>query len=403
MTAPSLLSTFPWRDLARIERAAIPALNNLVQDLTGNIDRHRFSEVDAYLSTVFKRETSLSIPRPPRPYVPHPSHFPNASFALFNSLPELPRSISALVILEAGLAHALVTTVLSSPYLWPSPNRPAPQPVHEACGAMLLAAGRRLNLVPEFQLRAVGQAAWSRFHDAFAPHPYRVIAVDGNARVGQATYGWRVHLYEQNAPTRRQPPAFDGSKLQAMGSTPLAISLLGAECQTSRQVLASLNIGDAWLPGDDWLVNLADSGAGLTGQTLLYAPGGDTALKCFLHPDGTIVVGDEVIAMQDTPNIPPDSGSVTPEHHVPSSPGIAVSTIADAPLLVRVEIGAVSLTAEQWAHVAPGTVLATGHPVGQQVILRVADVEVGRGELVNIEGELGVRIQSLTTKRRTDL
>ena len=72
------------------------------------------------------------------------------------------------------------------------------------------------------------------------------------------------------------------------------------------------------------------------------------------------------------------------------------SVLADVPVLVRVELGTVSLSAQQWADVRPGMVLTTGHPVGQQVILRVGDLEVARGELVNVEGELGVRIQSLS-------
>jgi flagellar motor switch/type III secretory pathway protein FliN len=114
------------------------------------------------------------------------------------------------------------------------------------------------------------------------------------------------------------------------------------------------------------------------------------------------VVGKEMTDMQD----PHDTSSSSP---LPSQPRQLVSdaslssaarqAITDAPVLVRVELGEVSLSAQQWARVTPGSILTTGHPVGQQVILRVADVEVARGELVNVEGELGVRIQSLTGRK----
>ena len=70
--------------------------------------------------------------------------------------------------------------------------------------------------------------------------------------------------------------------------------------------------------------------------------------------------------------------------------------ILDAPLVVRVELGAVTLTAREWASLGAGDVIALGRRVSEPIILRVAGVEVARGELVDIEGELGVRIRQRT-------
>jgi flagellar motor switch/type III secretory pathway protein FliN len=67
----------------------------------------------------------------------------------------------------------------------------------------------------------------------------------------------------------------------------------------------------------------------------------------------------------------------------------------DAPVVVRVELGVVSLTARAWAELAPGDVIQTGHPVGQPVLLRIAGRAVARGELVSVDGELGVRVREL--------
>jgi flagellar motor switch/type III secretory pathway protein FliN len=67
--------------------------------------------------------------------------------------------------------------------------------------------------------------------------------------------------------------------------------------------------------------------------------------------------------------------------------------VLDAPLVVRVEVGAVTLTASEWAALGPGDVVALGRRVHEPIVLRVAGAEVARGELVDIEGELGVRIR----------
>ena len=67
----------------------------------------------------------------------------------------------------------------------------------------------------------------------------------------------------------------------------------------------------------------------------------------------------------------------------------------DRLMMVRIEIGAVSMTAREWAELGPGDVIESGRRIAEPVVLRVAGREVARGELVNLEGELGVRIREL--------
>ena len=69
--------------------------------------------------------------------------------------------------------------------------------------------------------------------------------------------------------------------------------------------------------------------------------------------------------------------------------------VLDAPVVVRVEVGTISLTAAEWAALAPGDVIETGRRINEPVVLRVAGREVARGELVEVEGELGVRIREI--------
>ena len=74
------------------------------------------------------------------------------------------------------------------------------------------------------------------------------------------------------------------------------------------------------------------------------------------------------------------------------------TVIQNAPVVVRLELGAVSMTAAEWSRLAPGDVVKSGQPVGSAVNLSVSGVSVARGELENVDGEIGVRIAELPGK-----
>jgi hypothetical protein len=57
--------------------------------------------------------------------------------------------------------------------------------------------------------------------------------------------------------------------------------------------------------------------------------------------------------------------------------------------------GAVSLSVRRVLELAPGQVVGLGRPLGGEVELRVGAQLVGRGELVDLDGELGVRVLSV--------
>jgi flagellar motor switch/type III secretory pathway protein FliN len=69
--------------------------------------------------------------------------------------------------------------------------------------------------------------------------------------------------------------------------------------------------------------------------------------------------------------------------------------VLEAPVVVRVELGSVSLTAREVAGMQPGDVIETGKALGEPVVLRVAGRAVARGDLVEVEGEIGVRIREI--------
>lgn len=75
-----------------------------------------------------------------------------------------------------------------------------------------------------------------------------------------------------------------------------------------------------------------------------------------------------------------------------SGPPTLAQAVLDVPVVVRVELGSVSMSAREWAALRPGDVVQTGRRLGEPVLLRSGGHVVARGELVNIEGEVGVRV-----------
>ena len=64
----------------------------------------------------------------------------------------------------------------------------------------------------------------------------------------------------------------------------------------------------------------------------------------------------------------------------------------DAPLEIHVELARFSVTLGELQRMTAGDVLQTGQRIGEAVTLRVAGRAIARGELVDVEGEVGVRV-----------
>jgi flagellar motor switch/type III secretory pathway protein FliN len=119
----------------------------------------------------------------------------------------------------------------------------------------------------------------------------------------------------------------------------------------------------------------------------LAAPGQDWGVAGALSRDGKIVIRGERVQLL------PDAGESMSDSV--KSEASLTEAVLNSPIVVRVEVGTVSLTAREWAELGPGDVIETGRRIAEPVVLRVAGREVARGELVNLEGELGVRIREL--------
>lgn len=174
-------------------------------------------------------------------------------------------------------------------------------------------------------------------------------------------------------------PPFDSRVLQGLGALPLDVPLVAWTAALPASEVARLEIG-AVLLLDGWQLRSADGH--LAGPVWLAAPTGELALGADLAADGRLVLrGDPV-------RVSPQEASMSEA----IDKGEWLDTIGDVPVTVRVEIGEARMAAREWASLGRGDVVTLGRRVGEPVVLRVGGLRVARGELVEIDGEVGVRV-----------
>jgi len=177
-------------------------------------------------------------------------------------------------------------------------------------------------------------------------------------------------------------------------------------------------------------IELTVSAAGTQGRAYLFLP--EAALRAFPRPDGlppalqevpipgAILAGraalqpGEVEALQPGDVVLLDSpageaatlrlpgglaargrladGSLEVEEVDPPDAGPSTGS---APVLLDVELATVTLPLRELARITPGAVLSLGLDRSGRVTLRIAGRAVARGELVEVDGAVGIRVHSL--------
>ncbi len=162
------------------------------------------------------------------------------------------------------------------------------------------------------------------------------------------------------------PTAFE---LGALGGLRLRLSVIRELIAVSDEELSALRVGDVLLLDSSARAPTGDTDAPLA--VTLGAIGGERRVSADLVADGKIVLRFSRPIMAD-----PDLSR----------------TLEEAPVVVRVEVGSIELPALEWADLADGDVVKLEQSVGAAVVLRVGSALVAEGELVDVEGTLGVRI-----------
>ncbi len=113
---------------------------------------------------------------------------------------------------------------------------------------------------------------------------------------------------------------------------------------------------------------------------------------CFLHKNGDVVLRNAF--RTDTPPAeltrPYRKSRMTDTTSTNNEKTTAI--LAHAPIPLTVEVGRVSLTGADIAGLCNGSILQLGRRIDSPVDLTVGDRLIGRGVLVDVEGELGVRV-----------
>jgi flagellar motor switch protein FliM len=78
-----------------------------------------------------------------------------------------------------------------------------------------------------------------------------------------------------------------------------------------------------------------------------------------------------------------------------SDPQSADQMLRELPVEVVCELGRVAMSGRELLELRPGAIIPAGRPLSGPVDLTVGGRIVARGELVDVEGEIGVRITQM--------
>ncbi|HSM93693.1 MAG TPA: FliM/FliN family flagellar motor switch protein [Anaeromyxobacteraceae bacterium] len=297
-------------------------------------------EVSRALATLTGGAVSLSAE--PRPGVPAPGA---AMSRLRVELAALPGT--ATLEVEAALAVALLDRLCGGPGL-PAPATSATPLERAAVELATLSALAAVTSLPEVESRLAPRLSRQ------AGEPLGGLAIDLSIALGEGAQAGRARLVLPHAAVRAlDTGAPEGAPACAL---PLELSLRGGAAPLEREELAAL------APGDVVLLDPP-------------APGRLTAVA----PGGLRLVGAES-----------EDGLLVEEIQMPES-----SSAAAWPIAVEVELARVPITLGELARLSPGGVLPL--PIDRRglVALKVGERTIAHGQLVDVEGGLGVRIDSL--------
>lgn len=185
-------------------------------------------------------------------------------------------------------------------------------------------------------------------------------------------------------------------RLDDLGDVTLSLPIVAAASVAPRRETLDLGVGDVWMPGAGWFGDARDARA-LAGSAVLAAPSSHRGVAVGHSEEGRIVLLGGVVAL--APDAPDPRRGDDPS--MSEQKDTLDSVLLDSEVVIRVEVGTVSLTAREWAAMRPGDVLETGLRIAEPVVLRIGGREVARGELVSVDGELGVKISELVVPGRS--
>ncbi|RYZ07248.1 MAG: FliM/FliN family flagellar motor switch protein [Myxococcales bacterium] len=340
-----MMSAYPWGALEPVSRAAVRVSASARQSLRASCSRAEgaLGELLEIPCEVFVRRCQLG-------------RAPALSQAVWLSHESL--ALGALV--EPALAAFIAARVLRRGEPLTDPSAPLSAPLAALLAALAVETARRCGLATTLLgAPPIGEEA---------------LVAEVTLLLEGRPFSLTAFVVGAEAAPLPEP------SLAQLGELTLRVPLVVGTVAVERHELLGLELGGALLLGEGGTIDATGGG-----RAILVAPGCERGISVELRPDARLMVGEAAEARL----------SVEPAKPVTTDGETLTDVLLETPVVVRVELGAVSMTAREWARLGPGDVIETAQRIAEPVVLRVAGREVGRGELVNVDGQVGVRIQKL--------
>lgn len=389
---PSMISAqpFPFEQLPTLSREEVELTARLRRVARGLVDARAIASALAELtgeptSVVVRRVHPLDLGRVPADAVGvalGPSETPGMSHAV-------------LVEVEPALASGLVASALRqrAPRIVDTSRSPPPE-VAGALAAVLHAALRRAHAAVPLRVLAAGPAR-ALARDLSRGHG-RVATAWLTVKLGADVFDARVSVPVSDLLHGDAPPTpLPSSSLAAMRNAPIALPLVIATCVSTASDLGALRAGDALVLPRSSTYELEIREGQLLGPVAMVAPRAERALSGVLSNGGVLRTGTVESLSWEAAGPWRAGGALeepTPDPPMSGKESATLEVLEEAPIVVRVELGTVEMTAREWAALAPGDVITLGRKLGDPAILRVSGVELARGELVQVDGQYAVRL-----------
>lgn len=394
-----MIAAFPWHSLPKLTAGEIEARRRAAARLRGPLDLPRFSNA---LAELLGAEVSVR-----RTIEGGGGHRPSGVGVLVGFGAEDAR---ARFLLEVEPTLAVTLTRMALGQRAPRIVDTARADVSELAGAtaaVVHAALRRTPSPVPPRIVAAGPAGALAADLANADRSAQLHRVPLVIAVGPDRYDAGAWILDLPSPADASLAIAD-----ALGQAPLELSLVVATAQVSREDLALLEPGDALLFDAPTLTR--GEGDALRGDATLLAPASEIGISARLADGDTLVVRKTTHVSWDAPRPPASGGAIeepmpedvsktsgrSPASSEANASQAFAAAIDDAPVVVRVELGAVQMSARAWSNLSEGDVISLGRKVGAPALLRVGGVEVARGELVLVDGEYAVRIVSRSLEQQ---
>lgn len=401
----SALAIFPWKSLPQMRAEDLVVESNARRALAELVDVTRFRDA---LSTLFVANLDDLGVRSTK--VTGERRDLGACFTLRSG------GVSVWLSLEPELIVLLLRRVLgqrdgldAGGPLTPAMTGAALAVVTELCRRVALGPALR----PDLELRQ-GPAGKHELVDS--PGGKTAWALDFYLRIDGRTFIGFAAISGAHEPAARSLPRSPSGA----SSTPVTLQLVVARIELLRSDFESLMWGDVVLPHhgelDVWARALDSSNVPDGATAILCSPGAAQGLKLELRASKLCLAGTTRLcydaAVTNDPTVKENSAGVASgaatfdagaSDRASSSAGAsgmgdssvgptALDVVMEAPVVVHIELGSVTLPAHHWLSLRPGDVVTSQLPIGRPVTLRVAEQAVAEGELVSVDGQVGVRV-----------